>query len=239
MSPTDVSAEPLRAVTWNAWIGQDATDDPGPGDLLDNVLALIKAAEDPHVLALQEVKDWSEPVPGYRRIQAPRDRFPHQEDRSTVLLVRRDVRLLGHGARRALGPWWTGPKHGTPMPPRVFVRATLWHPGAGAVDVVGLHRTRPNWSRDGMAYEGEAAALVDWARDRATRDNQVWLGDWNEPADASGLVRLAAHLDANVHLRGIDGGLVHGLVTAGVRRIPGRFGGDGHRAVHLRLVGRP
>lgn len=230
----------FRAVSWNAWIGQDATDDRDPDDLADNVEAMLEAAGRPPVACLQEVSDWREPIRfGYVRVQAPRDRFPHPEARSTQLLVRRDVEVLGHGARQAYGPWWEGPKHGTPHPPRVMPRVTVRWPGVGALDAVGVHRTRPAWSTDGLAYRGEAACLVDWNRDRPPGRPQVWLGDWNEPSGASGLVMLADRLQAGVWLRGIDGFLVHGLAVAGVRRLPGKFGGDGHRPVHIRLVGRP
>lgn len=231
---------PFRAVTWNAWIGQDATDDRDRDDLHDNVEAVLEAAGLPAVLALQEVWDWRERPPlGYRRYQAPRDRFPHQEDRSTQLLVAPGVRVLGHGARRAYGPGWTGPKHGLTKPPRVFPRVTLGWPGVGPLDVVGVHRTRPAWSRDGVAYHGEAACLVDWHRDRPDDRPQVWLGDWNEGDDSRDLLSLSRHLEAGIWLRGIDGALVHGLTVAGRRRIPGNFGGDGHRPVHLRLVPKP
>jgi hypothetical protein len=224
----------FRVVTYNAWIGQDETDDDGRGDLLDNVIRLIEAAGDPHVLSLQEVWDWSERVPGYRRVQAPRDRFPHREARSTQLLVRRDLPLIGHGAREAHGPWWTGPKHGIPHPPRVFPRASVGYEDV-VVDVFGLHFTRPAWSEGGAAWKGEQEVLVDWAHDRPPNRPQVFLGD----LQGNNLGHLAHRLDAQVWARGIDGALVHGMTVAGIRRIPGRFGGDGHRPVLLRLVPRP
>lgn len=224
----------MRALTFNPWIGQDETDDRDGRDLLDNVVRLLRTADHPEVAALEEVWDWSERVPDYRRVQAPRTRFPHREARSTQLLVRRDLDIVGVGARQAEGGPWTGPKHGIQHPARVFPRVTFRDDRDPAVrwDVVGVHRTRPPWSPEGRAYRGEHRTLVDWTHDRKSGP-VVLLGDHNGP-----MGDLARDIRGEARLIGPDGVVVRGAVVVSQHRVPGEFGGDGHRPVVTRLVAR-
>lgn len=227
----------MRALTFNAWIGQDATDDPRDRhDLLDHLNHLVDVADHPEVVSLQEVWDWTgERVDGYRCVQAPRDRFPGREARSTILLVRRDLQVTARGARQAQGGGWTGPKHGKPHPARVFPRASfrddqdedlVW-------DIIGVHRTRPPWSHQGRAFRGEHRTLVDWTRDRRPGP-VVLLGDHNGPMED-----LARDIGGEAHLVGPDGVVARGCVVVGQHRVAGHFGGDGHRPILTRLVARP
>lgn len=228
----------MRAVTFNAWVGQDKHHSPGDRhSLYANVMRLLEETEEPEVVSLQEVWGWGERVPGYTRVQAPRDRFPHREARSTQLLVRkRGTRLLGKGAREAGGTWWTGPKHGLHHPPRVFPRAAFLDEEEDvAWDVIGLHRTRPPWSPGGRAYAAEHATLVDWAHDRP-KGPVLLLGDHNGEEAAADLAKAVGGL---YRLRGVDGFVVRGAAVAGHHRVPGEFGGDGHRPVLGRFVARP
>lgn len=226
----------MRALTFNPWIGQDATDDPrDPHDLLDHLKRLLEVTGEPEVVSLQEVWDWSEQVPGYRVVRAPRSRFPGREARSTQLLVRRDLEMVGRGARQAQGGGWTGPKHGIPHDARVFPRASFRDARDPALvwDVIGVHRTRANWSPDGRAFRGEHRTLVDWTRDRR-HGPIVLLGDHQGPMED-----LARDIGGTAHLRGPDGVVVRGAVVVGQRRVAGHFGGDGHRPVLTRLAARP
>lgn len=226
----------MRALTFNPWIGQDATDDPrDPHDLRDHLRNLVRVTEEPPVVALQEVWDWTEALPGYRRIQAPRSRFPGRKARSTILLVRRDLEVVGRGARQAEGGGWTGPKHGLPHDPHVYPRVSFRDPREPDLvwDVIGVHRTRPGWSPQGRAYRGEHRVLVDWTRDRRPGP-VVLLGDHNGPMDD-----LARDIRGEAHLLGVDGVVARGCVVVGQHRVAGHFGGDGHRPVLTRLVARP
>ena len=224
----------MRVLTFNAWIGQDATDDRGRDDLLDHVRHLLAVTEFPEVATLQEVWDWRETVPGYRRVQASRKRYPRQEARSTILLVRRDLQVVAHGAVEAYGGGWTGPKHGTPHDARVFPWvAARQDAQSPTFDVMGVHRTREAWSRDGKAYHGEHRAIVEWSR-RRRPGPLVVAGDHNGPMEA-----LARDLGGQARLRGIDGVVVRGAAVAGQRRVPGDYGSDGHHPVLTRLVARP
>lgn len=228
----------MRALTFNAWIGQDKDHRPGQTDsLYAHVMALLEATDHPEVLCLQEVWGWAERVQGYTRVQAPRDRFPHREARSTQLLVRRKgTRIVRRGARDAGGTWWTGPKHGVHHPPRVFPLAAVLEEDTDVTwDAIGVHRTRPPWSPDGKAYKAEHRTLTEWAHDRP-RGPVVFLGDHNgdEAAEA-----LADSVGGHAHLRGVDGYVVRGAVVAGLHRVQGDYGGDGHRPVLARLVAKP
>lgn len=228
----------MRAVTFNAWIGQDKHHTPGDRDsLLANVMRLIEATEQPEVVCLQEVWGWDERVKGYQRVQAPRDRFRHREARSTQLLVRRKgLQLLGRGAREAGGTWWTGPKHGIQHPPRVFPRAAFLEEDTGvAWDTIGIHRTRLAWSPGGKAYKAEHNTLVDWGHDRP-RGPIVYLGDHNGRDAAE---ELAEAVGGVARLRGVNGFVVVDAAVAGVHREAGSFGGDGHRPVVGRFIARP
>lgn len=237
MAPLTSEAAAFPFATFNAWIGQRDEQ------LERNLGRLTRRLDDP-ILALQEVWDWGGTIPGYQPVRASREKFPHRESRSTILLVPDRFEIVHEGARQVDGPDWIGPKHGILHPPRVFPRATVKDPDTGQlVDVIAVHRTPggPNAGivRNRASWAAEDACLVEWVgdiRDAHPRRPIVILGDHNDRVagrERLGIADLARRLDARPVMRGIDGGLLIGCdpKRGATTELDGLYGGDGHRPV--------
>lgn len=224
----------LTALTWNPHIGR--------ADELPEVLPrVIEDAGQPHVISLQEVWDWGGTVPGYRRVEADRQRFPHHEARSTILLVRkRGVRLRRAGARQVDGGVWIGPVHGRPHPPRVFPRATIDADGA-RWDVLGIHRCPggpdAQRERNRQAWADEHRLLVDWDEDFMANHphrSMLMLGDHNNRATDDhrlSVSGLASRIGGHLALERIDGAVVRDVMAARATTLPELYGSDHHPVV--------
>lgn len=231
----------LTSLTWNAHVGR--------GDRLSGTLArVLEDAGAPEVASLQEVWDWTGTVADYRRVQATPRSFPHREARSTVLLVRDDVRLRGEGAHQVDGGVWIGPVHGRPHPPRVYPRATLRH-DRQLWDVVGVHRCPggpdAERERNRQAWADEHRLLVRWSAARAADRPFVMLGDWNNrasddhPLSVTGLSRDIGGraVNAGVALERIDGAVARGVTSMTTSTMADAYGSDHHPVVVRILVG--
>lgn len=228
----------VRTLTWNPHIGR--------ADELTGVLGdLLSDTRWPHLVSLQEVWDWSGTVPGYRRVEADRVRFPHHEARGIILLVRkRGVRVRRTGARQVDGGVWIGPVHGRPHPPRVFPRASIRADGA-SWDFIGVHRCPggPNALRDRnrQAWDDEHRLLVEWHEDfMASHPDRplAFLGDHNDhegddhKLSVSG---LASRIGGMVALERIDGAVVRDVRSVTTTTIEDFYGSD-HRPVLVNLT---
>lgn len=224
----------LRTLTWNPHIGR--------GDELSGVLErVLDDGGYPEAVSLQEVWDWTGRVRHYRRFQASPRLYPHRESRSTVLLVRDDVRVRGHGAQQVAGGVWIGPVHGRPHPPRVYPRVTVRHDRL-LWDLVGVHRCPggPDAQRDRnrQAWADEHKLLTRWSAARADDRPFVILGDHNNRAtdehrlSVSGLARA---IGGQLALERIDGAVARDVTSMTALTMPDLYGSD-HRPVIVRII---
>lgn len=241
----------LPTVTFNAWIGQDATDDRDPDDLRDNLRRMVADAADalearPVTVCLQEVWDWDGTIPGYLPVRAPRNMFG-PEGRSTVWLVLDDARVLHRGFRQTPGPGWVW--NGKHKEPRVFPRIRVgWD--RQVWDQTGVHRTpggpRPRIELNRASWNAEHEMLAGWqTRIAEHRDDAVRVLQGDHNAGAGELAHypysigtLAETMHAEAALRGVDGFLVAGAEVRGLERLAGAYGGDGHHATVATLAAR-
>lgn len=223
----------LDVVTFNAWTGNR--------DLRGNLIDLADDTHKPHAIVLQEVKGWDGTIPGYERVA---DDNSHPEAASTVILVRsRGVDILATSFLRVDGPRWVGPKHGEVHEPRVFPRVSIAAAGF-ETDLLGVHRTPggpyPNIKVNGESWAAEDRAIEAWfarRRDRNPDRVQAAVGDQNDRAtdfrDRS-VRHLSKRVSGRLLLKGIDGAIIAGA-KGKARRLPGKYGSDAHRPVHLTL----
>lgn len=239
----------LPAGTFNAWIGQDATDDDGPRDLRDNVRRVVADAGDvlgaPLVaLCLQEVWDWDGTIPGFIPIRARLEDFG-AEGRSTQWLIRDDAEILHTGFRQVPGGDWTW--NGNRKQPRVFPRVVIrWD--RQVWDLVGVHRIpggpEPAIDLNRTGWNAEHTMLDTWqARIADNRRGEVraLFGDWNAAEDERpgypySIASLAESVNAEAALRHIDGALVAGAGVRDLQRLENKYGSDGHHPVVMTLV---
>jgi hypothetical protein len=239
----------LPIVTFNAWIGQDATDDQDPRDLRDNLIRMINDASDAlhariAAACLQEVWDWEGTIPGYEAVRAPRDLFRHAEAKSTqwLILERDDFRP---SFRQVPGKGWIW--NGNHKAPRVFPRVIQHHDGRNW-DLTGVHRT-PNGPDihiplNQESWRLEHDMLVRWQNEIAERRPnrpRALLGDMNagareKPGHPQSIANLADAIGARAAMRHIDGGLVAGAEIKRLQRLDGKYGSDGHHPVAMLLV---
>lgn len=233
----------VRAFTWNPHAGR--------ADELPEVLPrVLEDAGSPELVALQEVWDWGGTIPGYRRVAAPAEQWPHRDARSTILLVKRarGIRVLGETFRQVDGPVWHGP-NGVVHPPRLFPRVALSF-GDWALEGIGIHRTwvnpNPSPHRAGnlKSWEAEHRELLEWAarrHKRAPGRALVMLGDHNGRRTDAGrhgtqysLQSLAEHMGGTLELRGIDGAVARDVRVDQLDELDHTYGSD-HHPVSMRL----
>lgn len=227
-------ATPLRAVTFNAWVGQD------PEQLQANMLQLIHDTHEPHVVATQESERLRLPVKGYRVLDA--GNYPREEAGMCKLLVRRDVevRKLRIIAVPPHPPQWQGPKHDLWHPMRVWIGASLvLDDGEHPWDVLGGHRVPMGDTRNVAAYATEADTInryLDRRHERRPYRPQVLLMDWNASKQANGPgdpARIAARHGGRLAMVAPDGALVINARPTRMRELDSRYGSDNHQPVAL------
>ena len=238
----------LPAVTFNAWIGQDATDDRDPDDLRDNLRRMMSDASDAlgekiAAACLQEVWDWEGSIPGYQPVRTPRGMFG-PEGRSTQWLLLDDLDYRA-GFRQAPGEWiWNGNRKA----PRVFPRVSFQHAGK-TWDLTGIHRVpngpKPQIDMNRAAWNAEHSLIEQWQtniQERRPKHLRALFGDWNAGADEDpgypySIARLAKEIGCQTAMRHIDGALVdQRLEVRELQRLEGKYGSDGHRPVIMTLV---
>lgn len=226
----------LRTVSFNAWSA-------GNRNLRHRLCDLVEDAGGPDVIACQEMKNYRGSIPGYRRVALDEG---HRENANCVLFVSRRLTLVREGYVRVGGPEWVGPKHNLRHPPRVFPWAVVESQDGQRFDVMSAHRvwTGPFRRRNMGAWRAEDAALVGWVgRRQAKHPGRLMVvnADWNGrtfdlrryglPDLAERLRRLPGVRGVALAVKGIDGALVVNGAHVGVRKLPGRYGSDGHRPV--------
>lgn len=224
----------LRLVTFNGWSGNR--------DWRGNLTDLADDTSMPHVIATQETYRFDGNVPGYERHDITEPGNPRAGN--CVLFVRhRGVTICRERDIDVEGPGWVGPKHGIQQPPRDFTGLSILTEEDGQRwDVLNVHRTWTHNLRTNMgAWAAEHRELVDFAdrRHRAAPGRPlVMLGDWNgrksdpRPLSVSGLAKA---IGADVRLRRIDGALTRDC-EGRAKRLPGRYGSDGHHPVLVTLT---
>ena len=233
MNPPNAAQGDLTIVTFNANQGLDT--------LRDNLIRLAEDTGQPHVIALQEVKNFSGTIPGYHRVVA-QPTADNREADNCALLLRRDVAV---GRERHLlvkgGAW----RWHRPHPPRVYAAATIEADGR-RWDVMSVHRipggplagikeNRPAWAAEHSAIEARVLKRAELAG-----HPQVLAGDWNDRADNDhplSVGSLADRIEGQLVLpkRGIDGVIAVGCRVVDVEKLAEKYGSDAHRPVVITL----
>lgn len=231
----------LEAVTFNVWIGQH------PGALRSHVRELLSDLDWPEVAALQEAHRWDgRRLADYRTVSATDLARP--EAAGCRLLVREDVRVIRRRLVRvdAEDGRWYGAKHDRWHAARTFVGATLETDAGDRADVLSAHRCPNNQHLNRHPYRAEHEALVEWLERREDRGHDgpvLVLADFNssrlDPRPRVSVTGLRRRVDGVLGIRGIDGGLVVDGGLRHVRKLPHKYGSDGHRPVALTLTGGP
>lgn len=218
----------MKVVTHNVWVGQE------PEEIRSHLVELAEETEGPAGIFLQEARRFNGSIPGYRRIAE--DDTREQEDSNSVLLVRHDLEVMHEHYVRVKGPHWVGPKQGKSHPPKVHVGATVRHQDQPWV-LLDVHRI-PNDLRNPLAVDLEWLALRRWASHRTEGRPLAMIGDWNARHVDLDLREFAAHIDAEIHLRGIDGALTRNCTVTRVRELKGLYGSDAHHPLVITLEAR-
>lgn len=233
MRRRDADGGDLTIVTFNA--------NQGTGTLRDNLTRLAEDTGQPHVIALQEVKNFGGTIPGYQRVVA-KPTPDNREADNCVLLVRSDVKVVRERHLLIEGGAWTWTRA---HPPRVYAAATIEEDGR-RWEVMSVHRipggplagikeNRPAWAAEHSAIE----ARVSKRAGRAGHP-QVLAGDWNDRADNDhplSVASLADRMDGQLVLPkgGIDGAIAIGCRVVDAQKLEDKYGSDAHRPVVITL----
>lgn len=216
----------LRVLSWNVWVGNRA---------IRAALLLLAALFRPHVICLQEARRFTGTIPGYRRLAADTSRRRHATN--CVTLVRRGLRLAGHGPEYVAGDGWA--YEGNPKPARTFYGAVA---RKGGLDwaILNVHRCVGGPRGNSPAeWREEDRTIAAWA---ARHDGPACIvGDHNDSYDQADHQRdrttadLADRIDAQVLT---PGGICYALVRrcgGRIRRLARKFGSDTHAPVVVDL----
>lgn len=229
--PPDRAYAQITAVTHNL---HSAGNTP---DSVDRHLErLARDTGMPELLVASEAFKVRGSIPGYDRVGPEWSR--DKDECSTIVLVRRKhgISIRRDRTIKVDGPDWYW--NGNRREPRLLVDFTL-DADEQRWDGLAVHRT-PGGPRAGIvanraSWAAEDAAIAAWfaRRDRRFDRPTFAFGDWNDRATTVhplGVRGLARRVDADLALKGIDGGIVAGA-RARSRKLDGRYGSDAHRPV--------
>lgn len=228
----------LHVVTFNVWVGQK------PAQLKENLEKLTKALGMPHIVILEEAWRWRKgSIKGYVPVRPHQDKY--DTDKSTMILVRKDGRIIKKGSRRVKGGGWTW--NGNDKAARVFPWVVVQFPvlGRRVWDVIGVHRVPngpdPHIQKNAVAWAREHEMLIRWVRRLHKRhpDRVIVLGgDWNsrlgtEPQHQASLMNFRHDLPNPTEdaFRGIDGFFAVNAEFKQITELEHRFGSDAHNPV--------
>jgi hypothetical protein len=228
----------LHVVTFNVWQGQSVTS------LKRNLLRMVKALGQPHIILLQEAHKWkSGSIKGYQAVRCWQN--ANDVDNANITLVRNDGKIVRRGSRRVKGGQWTW--NGNDKPARVFLRVVVSFAELGDTvwDVINVHRIPKgpdqNIEKNREAWAQEHKLIRRWVRGiNRRRPNRVIIvgGDMNsrlstEPQHPYSLATLVDQFPNPSYfaMKGIDGFFTVNGTPGFVFELHDKFGSDAHQPV--------